>query len=391
MPSAEIIAIGTELLLGEIQDSNTQYLARMLREIGVDLYRASMVGDNEERIAQAIREALGRAHIVITSGGLGPTVDDPTRLAVAHAVNTELEYQPELWQQIEERFRFYGRTASENNKRQAYIPRGATAIKNPVGTAPAFYVEPTPDKTIISLPGVPRELYYLFENDVAPYLKKKFALQGTILARVLHTAGIGESMVDELIGDLETYKNPTVGLLAHPGQTDVRITAKAESQQQAETMIDEMEKLVRERLGHHIFGVDSETLPGALLKLLNKKGWKLALLECGTSNETFQRLKAEGFLDSQVIAVDSAVDRIGMLDDLHAQCQMVGAEVGLSVHLTENNDENQTILDLIAVTPHQTRQRQRFYGGAPALGSMWAANTALDFLRRTVLETSSDF
>jgi len=390
MPSAEIIAIGTELLLGEIQDSNTQYLARMLREIGVDLYRASMVGDNQERIAQAIREALGRAQIVITSGGLGPTVDDPTRQAVAHAVDAELEYKPELWQQIEERFRFYGRTASENNKRQAYIPHGAIAIKNPVGTAPAFYLEPSTDKTIICLPGVPRELYYLFENAVSPYLKEKYSLKGTILARVLHTSGIGESMVDELIGDLETAENPTVGLLAHPGQTDVRITAKADSQQEAVNMIAKMEKLIRERLGHHIFGVDRETLPAVLIKLLDNNGWKLALVENGTNGETLRQFQSEGFKNTQSIGCETLTDKNDLLNNLQAQCQKHAADVGLLVQLREN-DEKQTILDLIAVTPHQTRQRQRYYGGAPALTNAWAANTALDFLRRTILETKSDY
>jgi competence/damage-inducible protein CinA-like protein len=390
MPSAEIIAIGTELLLGEIQDSNTQYLARMLREIGVDLYRASMVGDNQERIAQTIREALSRAQIVITSGGLGPTVDDPTRQAVAQAVDTELEYKTELWQQIEERFRFYGRTASENNKRQAYIPHGAIAIKNPVGTAPAFYFEPSKDKTIISLPGVPRELYYLFENAVTPYLKEKYGLKGTILARVLHTSGIGESMVDELIGDLEICENPTVGLLAHPGQTDVRITAKADSQQEAMRMIAEMEELIRERLGHHIYGVDRETLPVVLIKLLDNNGWKLALVEMGTSDETLRLLQSEGFKNTQAVGCESFTDKNELLENLQTQCQKLGSDVGLLVQLREN-DEKQTILDLIAVTPHQTRQRQRYYGGAPALTTTWAANTALDFLRRTILETKSDY
>lgn len=389
MPSAEIIAIGTELLLGEIQDSNTHYLARMLREIGVDLYRASMVGDNQERIAQAIREALNRAQIVITSGGLGPTVDDPTRLAVARAVNAELVFIPELWEQIEERFRFYGRTASENNKRQAYIPQGAIAVKNPVGTAPAFYIEPSPEKTIISLPGVPKELYYLFENAITPYLKEKYTLRGIILARVLHTAGIGESRVDELIGDLETRENPSVGLLAHPGQTDVRITAKANSQQEAELMIDEMEKLVRERLGHHIFGNDRETLTSALLKMLEKKNWKLALIECGTSDETLHHLQAEGFHALQAAGCESFTGENSILDNLQAICKNNRADVGLAVRLM-HNAENQTALDLTAITPFQTRQRQQFYGGAPDLTNLWAANTALDFLRRAMLETNSE-
>jgi nicotinamide-nucleotide amidase len=214
MPSAEIIAIGTELLLGEIQDTNTRYLARSLMEVGVDLYRTMVVGDNAERIALAIQEALQRCQIIITKGGLGPTLDDPTRDAVALAVGVAKEFRPELWEQIQERFKRYGRQATDNNRRQAYIPQGSTAIRNPVGTAPAFYYE-SQNRVIVSLPGVPREMEHLFENDVLPYLKNKYNLLGTIKASVLHAAGIGESQIDEWIADLETNANPTVGLAAH--------------------------------------------------------------------------------------------------------------------------------------------------------------------------------
>ncbi|NMB88382.1 MAG: competence/damage-inducible protein A, partial [Chloroflexi bacterium] len=131
MPAAEIIAIGTELLLGEIQDTNTQFLARTFRDAGIDLYRTTMIGDNAERIAQAIRESLTRCDIIITTGGLGPTVDDPTRLAVAQAMGVDIEFRPELWEQIKSRFARYGRQATDNNRRQAYIPQGAQAIENP--------------------------------------------------------------------------------------------------------------------------------------------------------------------------------------------------------------------------------------------------------------------
>src|SRR4030066_1722983 len=157
MPSAEIITIGTELLLGEIVDTNSHFIARCLRDAGIDLYRKTTVGDNVKRIAFAIQQALERCDIVITSGGLGPTVDDPTRDAVALAVGMTSEYHPELWEQIKARFLRYGRVPTENNRRQAYIPKGAIAIENPVGTAPIFIVE-LGNQVIISLPGVPREM-----------------------------------------------------------------------------------------------------------------------------------------------------------------------------------------------------------------------------------------
>src|SRR3990172_3341014 len=160
MPSAEIISIGTELLLGEIIDTNARFLARSLRDIGVDLYRKTTIGDNIQRIATAIQESLERAEIIITTGGLGPTVDDPTRDAVALAVGRPTEYHPELWEQIQARFLRYNRQPTANNKRQAYIPQGAIPVENPVGTAPSFIVE-IDAKSIISLPGVPREMEFL--------------------------------------------------------------------------------------------------------------------------------------------------------------------------------------------------------------------------------------
>ena len=263
MPAAEIITIGTELLLGEIQDTNTRYLARTLRDVGVDLYRTTVVGDNVERIAGVIREALGRCQIILTTGGLGPTVDDPTREAVARALGVPTVFLPELWEQILDRFQRYGRQASENNRRQAYVPQGAIPVENPVGTAPAFICE-VGEACIICVPGVPREMEYLIEHVAIPYLTQHYQLSGTIKARVLHAAGIGESVVDDLIGDLEMLTNPTVGLLAHPGQVDVRITAKAGSVEEADQMIEGVEATVRERLGEAIYGADSETLEGAL-------------------------------------------------------------------------------------------------------------------------------
>jgi molybdenum cofactor synthesis domain-containing protein len=159
MPSAEIIIIGTEILLGEIVDTNAQYVARCLRDAGVDLYRKTTVGDNPRRIAQAIQQAMERCDIILTTGGLGPTVDDPTREAIALGVGVDVEYRPELWDQIQARFARYGRTPTENNKKQAYIPQGAIAVENPVGTAPSFIVE-RGEKCIFALPGVPSEMEF---------------------------------------------------------------------------------------------------------------------------------------------------------------------------------------------------------------------------------------
>jgi len=259
MPVAEVITIGTELLLGVIQDTNTSFIAKSINSAGIDIFHASMIGDNEERIALEIRAALNRADIIITTGGLGPTVDDPTREAVALAFNRRTEFIPELWDQILERFKAYGRVPTENNKRQAFIPEGAVAIPNPVGTAPAFYIEEN-HKILFSLPGVPSEMKTLLYSDVLPIIKSKFPIDSAIVIRTIHTAGIGESSVDELVSDLEKMSNPTVGLAAHPGQVDIRITAKAKTRELAQDLIAPVESKVRQLLDDFIYGEDDITL-----------------------------------------------------------------------------------------------------------------------------------
>lgn len=247
MPSAEIITIGTELLLGEVVDTNTQVIAQALRRVGVDVYRTTTVGDNVNRIAQVIRESLSRADMVIATGGLGPTVDDPTREAVAAALEIETEWREDLWSHIQKRLQELGREVTKNNRRQAFIPKGATVLKNERGTAPAFIVEQE-NGVLIALPGVPPEMEWLLDNEVIPWLRSRFSLDEIILTRSITVVGIGESKVDDIIGDYEYSTNPTVGLAAHKGSVEVRITAKAKSETLALEMILEMEKRLRERL-----------------------------------------------------------------------------------------------------------------------------------------------
>ena len=282
--NAEIVAIGTELLLGEITDTNSVYLARQLRNLGVNLFFMTSVGDNEGRITDAIRLALGRAQIVITCGGLGPTVDDMTRQGVAAAAGRELEFHPHLLDAIAARFSSFRAAMTANNTRQAYVPKGALIIDNPVGTAPAFIVEEG-DTCVISLPGVPREMKFLFEERVIPYLREHYQLGGSIIkARVLKTAGIGESVLDERIGnDLLMASNPTVGLAAHSGQVDVRITAKAATEAEADAMIGQFEAVLRERIGPYVFGADRDTLDEALQVALRDVGVGLAVWEAGVA------------------------------------------------------------------------------------------------------------
>ena len=286
---AEIVTIGTELLLGEIDDTNATYLARKLSEIGTDLYYSTTVGDKAGRIAEVISHALDRVDIVITTGGLGPTVDDKTREAVAAAAGLPLEFNQALYGQIEERFRQFNVEMSENNRQQAFIPQGAMPIRNPVGTAPIFALE-TPRGVVIVLPGVPREMKHLMENEIIPYLQANTEAPAVIRSLVLRTAGIGESQVDDRIGDLMRNANPTVGLAAHAGQTDVRVTAKASSPAEADAMIAVMVEELRKRLGSWIYGTGNLPIEAAVARLLAEQEATIAAAEVGTGGLLGKRL-----------------------------------------------------------------------------------------------------
>ncbi|MGH2627404.1 MAG: competence/damage-inducible protein A, partial [Anaerolineales bacterium] len=273
---AEILTIGTELLLGEIVDTNTAELARALRGVGADLYRTTTVGDNVELIAQAVRESLTRSEVVLTTGGLGPTVDDPTREAIAQALGVATEFHPELWEQILERFARFSRRPTPNNRRQAYLPAGAQALENPVGTAPGFVIE-REGRVVIALPGVPAEMRYLLENRVLPFLRDRFQLEDVIEVSVLRTAGAPESWLDDRIQDLERLANPTVGVSAHPGRVDIRITAKARGVELARAMIAPLEQELRRRLGDAVYGSGADTLEAAVADRLLRRDWRLTV------------------------------------------------------------------------------------------------------------------
>lgn len=318
--NAEIIAIGTEILLGEITDTNSVYMARQLRDMGVNLYFMTSVGDNEGRIADAIRMALGRAEVVITCGGLGPTIDDMTRQGVAAATGRELVFHSHLLDAIAARFSSFRAAMTANNTRQAYVPNGALILDNPVGTAPAFIVE-AGDSCVISLPGVPREMKFLFEERVVPYLRERYQLGGSIIkARVLKTAGIGESLLDERIGDdLLTASNPTVGLAAHSGQVDVRITAKAGTVTEADAMIAQFEAVLRERIGAHIFGADGDTLDGALTTALREAGVGVTIFEAGIAPIIAERA-------GQLAAGGVAIEVVQLAGAMAARAQLEAPE-----------------------------------------------------------------
>lgn len=384
MPTAEIITIGTELLLGEIVDTNTRFIARTLRGLGVDLFRTSSIGDNAERIAQAIRESMKRAEIVITTGGLGPTVDDPTREAIARAAGVELEFRPELWEQVAARVARFGRTAGENQRRQAYVPKGAIAIENPVGTAPAFIVE-RGRKSTICLPGVPREMETILTQTVIPYLQKRYDLDEVIKIRTLHTAGVGESAVDDKIGDLESNANPTVGLTAHSGIVDIRIAAKARSVSEAERMISGVETEIRQRLGQVIFGVDEDTLEGVTLQAVAKRGWSLACLEAGLGGALIERLaqvQNPAFFGGSRLEVPPEA----LAEALEELRRDKNLSLALGIALSINGEQQNITIHIL--TPQGNEERNLTYGGHPGNAPRWATNMGLNILRRRAQGTS---
>lgn len=373
MTSAEIITIGTEILLGEIVDTNTRYLARNLRALGIDLYRTITIGDNEDRIAEAIRESMARADIVITTGGLGPTIDDPTREAVAKAVGVETEFREDLWEQVVATIARYGRKASENQKRQAYVPKGAIGIQNHVGTAPCFIVErPSPNgiSAIISLPGVPNEMEYILHESIIPYLQKRFNLNEIIKVRVLHCAGLGEGMIDEKIADLEKLSNPTVGLAAHTGVVDVRITAKAKNEHEANILIADIESQVRERLGNIVFGVDEDSLEKVVLDLIAKHGWTLTAIESGL----------DGILAKKIphTAITPNLNPAQLLEAVRAA--QTDIAIGVSIYPEDRSAE------MAMITPRGEKTHRITYGGPPRSLPFWAMYLTLNWLRMTIEE-----
>ena len=290
---AEIIAVGTELLLGQIVDTNSAYMAQQMTTIGLDLHYKSTVGDNLERIKSTLRNALGRSDFIITTGGIGPTLDDLTREAVAEVLGKPLVFNHVLFDQISEFFTRMGRTASPNNRKQAFIPEGAIPIENPVGTAPGFIAEQD-GKAILIVPGVPHEMRYFMEHAVLPYLRNKLGIREVIVSRVLKLFGIGESLVDDRLKDLiEQGTNPTIGLLAHTqiGEIHIRLTAKANERSRAETLNASLEAEIRERLQEFIFGVDEESYEGVLGSLLRKAGLTLSVAETAFGSSIIQTLK----------------------------------------------------------------------------------------------------
>jgi competence/damage-inducible protein CinA-like protein len=374
MPSAELIAIGTELLLGEIQDTNSRFLARQLRDLGVDLFRTTNIGDNAARIASAVNEALSRVDIVITTGGLGPTVDDPTRDAISLAFSTTAEFHPEIWKVIEDRFLRRGITPTENNKRQAFLPAGARVIPNPVGTAPAFSITRA-GKVVFCLPGVPKEMEFLFFESVLPQIKTEYHLHGVIKVRVVRLAGIGESVVDQPIAEFERMSNPTVGLLAHPGLVDIRITAKAADEATADAMIADVENQLLALFPADFYGYDDQTLASSMVSIAEKHKLNIIIKEFGLSGKWPAELSS-----STLTLIKSNETPVEL--KLASNENPDPSTLQFSGNFTEKDGEAclEYVVQMGALHHHDSM----LYNGPQAQAPAWAINRALDIIRRTM-------
>ncbi|MBS4031319.1 MAG: competence/damage-inducible protein A [Clostridiales bacterium] len=277
---AEIIAVGTELLLGQIVNTNARYLSEKLAELGIDVYWQTVVGDNDLRIQEALNTALSRADLLIFSGGLGPTMDDLTKETVASVLSLPLEMDIDWENRIVGLFAKTGRTMTDNNRKQALIPQGARLLINDNGTAPGIWLEHG-DSVIVMLPGPPRELEPMFAEKVMPLLRKEAGQ--IILSRVLKVTGIGESAMEEAIADLiRKQTNPTIAPLAKYTEVHLRVTAKTDTREEAEVLLDETEELLHERLGDAIFARNEETMADVIAKMLFATKLTLATAESCT-------------------------------------------------------------------------------------------------------------
>jgi competence/damage-inducible protein CinA-like protein len=286
---AEIIAIGTELLLGATVDTNSAYLAQQLATIGVAVRRVTLVRDEMDEMVELIRTAAGRADLVICSGGLGPTGDDLTREAIAVALDQPLEFHQVLLDDIAARFAANKRTMSPSNRQQAYVPQDAYIIRNPRGTAPAFVSE-RDGHLVAALPGVPSELEYLTENALLPYLRDHHGMRDVIVVREVRVAGLPESVAGEHIAEMMNLANPVVGITAKRGQHTIRIAATASSRAEAEALIAPLVATIEQRFGEHLVG--DETLEQQVARLLAEQDIALLLHETLTYAPVFRALAA---------------------------------------------------------------------------------------------------
>lgn len=413
--SAEIICVGTELLLGDILNSNAQFIAQQLAQLGIPHYYQTVVGDNPERLKRVIEIAASRVEILIFTGGLGPTPDDLTCETIADYFGVPLIEDPEIIEDIREKFTQRGRVMSPSNRKQALIPQGAQILPNLTGTAPGIIWQPRPNLTILTFPGVPSEMHQMWQDTAVPFLKSQGWGKEIIYSRSLKFWGVGESVLAEKVSDYLSLSNPTVAPYAGKGEVRLRICAKAPDTVTAEELIAPVEKRLKEIGGLDYYGVDGETLASVVGKLLRLSGTSLSVAESCTGGGLGQMLTeipgSSDYFWGGVIAYDNSVkvrllgvdpgdlDQFGAVSPVVAQ-QMatgvknsLGTSWGLSITgvagPTGGSETKPVGLVYIGLSGpnHQVHSYECRFGTmrSRTLVRYLATANALDYLRRLLL------
>jgi nicotinamide-nucleotide amidase len=333
--NAEIVAIGTELLLGQNLDTNSGWIAKELALLGIDVYGFQAVGDNERRLEAALKAACERSQVVISTGGLGPTVDDVTRKIGGRLAGKQLVFHDKLAKEIEDRFAKFrpGKPFPKVNLNQAFLPQGAIVIPNANGTAPGFIVK-VGKSHLACLPGVPFEMKAMFEETLKPFLKGLGTTGAIIKSRVFRTTGIDESALNEKIKDIfESSTNPTVGVLAHWEGVDIRLTAKEENEAKADALIENLGKTLTTRLPNYIYGWDKDDLETIVGRMLTTRNMKVATAESCSGGLIAHRItqvpgSSNYFLRGYVVYSNEAKEQaLGVTSSLINQKGAVSREV----------------------------------------------------------------
>ena len=343
---AELLCIGTELLLGDITNGNARWLAEQLAVLGIPHLRQQVVGDNRERLIQALQEAAGRCRLLITTGGLGPTPDDLTHEAMAAAFGVPLVEHPAIWAEIQAQTAARGRSCAPSNRKQAFLPEGAALLPNPTGTAPGILWTPDPTAlpfavqpgfTLLTFPGVPSEMQAMWAASAVPWLQASGLAQGVFASRMLRFWGVAESTLAEQVADLLAQENPTVAPYAGSGEVTLRLTARAADAAAASALLEPLEAQLRSRTGSLCYGSDADSLASVVLERLRGRGETLAVAESCTGGGVGAALAAvpgasEVFLGG-VIAYANALKQglLGVPQQLLAEHGAVSDPVAMAM------------------------------------------------------------
>ena len=404
---AEILSIGTELLLGHISDTNATYLAQQLAGLGIDLYFVSQVGDNLGRLTETIARARERADLVVMTGGLGPTEDDLSHEAIAAVLGETPTVDPRLEADLRTFFAARGVVMPERNVKQAWVIASATPLPNPVGTAPGWWAD-RDGKIIVAMPGVPHEMRRMWEHEVLPRLRPRTG--EVLVTRTLRVAGLGESSVEERLQELLHSTNPTVATYAKQDAVDVRISAKAAAEDEARALLAPVEVRARELLGAHVLGVDHDTPASVALAILRERGLTLGTMESCTggllaslitdvpgSSDVFRgglvsyatALKEQWGVPEEIVARHGVISAETASAMARAACEQLGSDVGIGITGVAGPDRQEdkpvgTVYIAVASGERVSDTLQHFRANREEIKHR-AAITALNLLRLHLL------